>query len=282
MKVTSIATEIRKNDMNESFSDEEFYDINSFSDAEGYANDFEPAAFSEEEYTLRAQLELIPSVCEAINEKIGKLLNRNHSRCLRYLKEFAEMQAETIYTDSPHFQEVVKEFYQNRPTWISSSLINLPENVENVEEVDDDEEEEVEISLNPINESNNGFLKEFIALIFPPVPSNIKRVEYRPQKQRQQQVKSAKVKFEKLLTRDEEFLLKVVSIYVKLYHGQLCDFVPKCVNYHLIRGTVKSLPATLLSDSKWAQECGEKFNSMRGDLVKRLEACIEDLNKSIN
>ena len=116
-------------------------------------------------------------------------------------------------------------------------------------------------TLTKQEEERGGFLKEILALLFPNV-KNIKRVEYRPKKRgiiSNKKIISSSSSSYALINnisptlppnkgkgRDEEFLLKLLEIYLKSYHRQLSDFLPKCINYHLIHETLKQLSISLL------------------------------------
>lgn len=250
----------------EESEDEEFYDVKSVSDSE---NEQLPA---NNDSTLKSQLKLIPKLSRNINRTVLEILTVSMEKTRKYLEEYCAMQREMIFCKEAEYIEAFREYYtedksKNIPKSTSSgSLDELPlkriesESLETLSKADEDEE-------------TGSFVKEFMALLFPTVET-VKRVEYRPKKRQNYKIQP---NMKNDSNRDEQFLLKLLEIYLKSYHSQLAAFLPKCINYHLIRSTLQSLPMRLLKCEKRDEEFGEEFGEeMRK--MERMIKMIEEIN----
>lgn len=126
------------------------------------------------------------------------------------------------------------------------------------------------------SEESTSFLKEFMALLFPPVTTTIKRVEYRPNRIRPKPALPKQFVFKPVASQDESFLLKLVEIYLKAHHRHVTDFLPKCLNYHLIGRLKRELPLKLLLKS---ENFGGGFD-VRGQVqrIKGIIKIIDEIN----
>lgn len=299
--------------------EEEFYDVKSVSDTEIEEEpEIEEDFHSYKDYSsyLKSQLKLFPALTKSINRTISKILEESYEKTKEYLKDYCEMQKEMVFCNDSEYIEAFKYYFKtekdlskarNKDNYNTSGLVNsVSTSFFSASSIDDlplkkiqSESQETLMTTTKLSEEEtSGFLKEFLALLFPNV-QDIKRVEYRPKKrlitreinEKESAINGTESNFINTNTaytttttitnnnnacninntnpystpsscelRDEEFLLKLLEIYLKSYHVQLKDFLPKCINHHLIQGTLKQLPFKLLncckSDStgKWKEE----------------------------
>ena len=137
-------------------------------------------------------------------------------------------------------------------------------------------------------QQDTGFIRELLDLLFPSSGGNkMKRVEYRPRAFKpalRENSEPAIVNRSDPTSvnsneNDEEFLLKLLEIYLNSYHCQLSDFLPKCINFHLIQRVIKGLPTVLLQQSslmKTGKGGIEKIRRERGK-IERILKVIEEI-----
>lgn len=278
--------------------------------------------------SLKSQLKLIPSLTKNINKTISQILEEAYEKTRKYLEEYCEMQREMVFCNDPDYIKAFKEYFELGNSRKSKSFNNNTESVDfistngynrnpscyNLSSSSEDlplkriQSESLE-TLTKRGDESSGFLKEFLALLFPNV-KNIQRVEYRPKKRvitpifeapsseaLSSETLSSKALSSKTLSsktlssetlsskttkiksssssNDEEFLLKLLEIYLKSHHFQLKDFIPKCINYHLIQGTLKQLPFKLLKCGKF-----DGGDNLREEIksIERILRVIEEIN----
>jgi hypothetical protein len=273
--------------------------------------------------SLKSQLKLIPSLTKNINKTISQILEETYEKTRKYLEEYCEMQREMVFCNDPDYIKAFKEYFELGNSRKSKSFNNNTESVDfistngynpnpscyNLSSSSEDlplkriQSESLE-TLTKRGDESSGFLKEFLALLFPNV-KNIQRVEYRPKKRvitlssetpiskapiseapssealssetlssKTLSSKTTKIKSSSS-SNDEEFLLKLLEIYLKSHHFQLKDFIPKCINYHLIQGTLKQLPFKLLKCGKF-----DVGDNLREEIksIERILRVIEEIN----
>lgn len=255
--------------------------------------------------SIHDQLKLIPGLVSSLNTRTSNLLSLYLSRTHEYLKDYCGMEGELIYCGDVEFTEAVEEYYRGgidincgsiaslvsntmlrNSTSTSTSSINSSDDSVPLQSIQESNSKEAEI--------NNSFLKEFLALLFPPPLPLTKRVEYRPRHRARQSVRqsasasvNASVRIVDDTTNDidivttaankeSEFLLKLLKIYLKSHHRHLSSFLPKCINYHLISNLLKSLPSLIYDLDTCGSDRGEVRMRVRG--IERVLNIIEEIN----
>lgn len=281
---------------------------------------------------VKTQLKLIPNLTKIINKTITRIIEETQGKTRKYLEEYCEMQKEMIFCNEPEYIEAFRNYFNGRGkgggdiigdlvrssndilrddlirgsnpnvSGIGTDLVSRNSSIIDFHSsISDDlplkriQSESIE-TVTKQEEESSGFLKEFLALLFPNV-KNTKRVEYRPKNRviiNKKTISSssssyadttpvtlltplaANITIFKSVGRDEEFLLKLLEIYLKSHHRQLSDFLPKCINYHLIHETLKQLSMRLLKSCNiggigdgWLEEIKR---------IERILKMIEEIN----
>lgn len=295
-------------DLEEADDEEEFYDVKSISDSEDEDEDEMERVIISDEHNgdildtmpskllmVHSQLKLIPGLMPSLNIRITELLSTLYARTREYLREYCEMEGEMVYCDDAEFIEAVEDYYKgNGLGGIASigSLNSIQESLSSIGINHNSSSDDVPIQAikdTSSADSSSSFLKEFLALLFP--PPLIQRVEYRPKQQ--QHFKSAKMDSAKVdtvhstmntdtitgNTQSEEckFLLKLLKIYLKAHHRRLASFLPKSLNYHLISKLLKSLPCLIYEIGEGGNNDGDNFRvRMR---IERVLKSIKEINE---
>lgn len=244
-------------------AEEEFYDVKSLdSDLEECDIDFN--------LDEKGQIGLIS---RSINKRLNVILNLSYVSTKKYLKEYCEMQKELIHCDDEEFIKVIREYY------LQDKVIEVEDEEVKLKNILSQSEEEIKLMNNSIDLDNiniegshetNGFLKEFMALLFPS-PTNFKRVEYRPRPIDLSIINRQKPEILHN-NRDEILLLKLLEIYMKSHQKQLKSFLPKCVNYHLIGRILRELPLQLLKIDKITSDgCEGEIENIK-NLIKLIDS----------
>lgn len=251
---------------------EEFYDVTSGSISE----DEQTSEISADSVDLNDAdlIKLVPGLGKHINKTVNEILDCAYQTTCRYLDDYCSMHRDLIYCNDPSYLESFREYYRLRPAGSLEEVAMRPIESESIEELSE--------SVKPFDKDDDestGFLKEFMALLFPPVP-NIKRVEYRPtaslrNRSRIPLAPTAPTTQSTRYDKDESFLLKLLEIYLKSHHRQLSAFLPKCVNYHLIGRVRRELLPKLL---KFAVE-SDGGNTIE---VRRMERVVGFIDEIIN
>lgn len=235
---------------------------------------------------LFSQLKLIPGLSKSINQLVYHLLEQSYKSTRSYLQDYCEMQKETIYCREEEYIKAFKDYYKmNKKKSLSAmSLSGLSVDLltEELPMNRIDLEEEVVNDFEKIKPADNtGILKEFLSLLFPPV-NTMKRVEYRPRRSINSSATSNVIKpaapAPTTKSSDEVFLLKILQIYLKSYHRQLTDFLPKCINYHLIGRIERELPLRLLV-REGSQERLKRGNDRVEKEIKRIERVLRIIDQ---
>lgn len=239
---------------------DEFYDVRSVSDIE---SNFD----AEDCYEIDDGIRLIPGLSKMINDSISSLLSSSYEVTRKYLDEYCAMQREMIFCRDSRYLEALKQYDQTilKRARLSSatSLASLGDIIDsttvpmtriNSESLDSVVNDQKQPERRP---GDTGFIRELLDLLFPTSGGNkMKRVEYRPRAYKPilRNVQNANEPCEPASDSNEEFLLKLLEIYLNSYHRQLADFLPKCLNFHLIQRVLKGLPTVLLEKQQQQQQ----------------------------
>ena len=283
---------------------DEFYDVRSVSDAESEMKEFEYHNEVDDE------LRLVPGLSKMINESVSSLLNSCYETTQKYLNDYCAMQGEMVFCRDSQYLEAFKQYDQvllrrsrmsgliglSELSAISSSSFgdyrsepitaSVPMSRIDSESLDS-------VDLKPQKREDIGFIRELLGLLFPSSGGNkMKRVEYRPRAYKPILLeKKANTNYtnntehmcllDKSNTSHEELMLKLLEIYLNSYHRQLSDFLPKCINFHLIQQVLKGLPTVLLqqssSSSKTAEKEGRRVVGRELERIERILKIIEEI-----
>lgn len=236
------------------FDVEEFYDVKSGSISSDEDEPDESDTFvifeNEDDSVIVSQLKMIPGLFKSINRQVTELLNSAYKSTRTYLDDYCSMQRELVYCNEAEYIEAFREYYRMRRGGISMlALDEVPVRRIVSESFDELKSDVASVGETDYTTESTGFLKEFMALLFPPLPTT-KRVEYRPNsrpsRSRAKPVDPFVIKPAASSSQDESFLLKLLEIYLKSHHRLITDFLPKCLNYHLIGRLRAGLPFKLL------------------------------------
>ena len=294
--------------------DDEFYDVKSVSESEFEDLEFEDFSSVLRDLNIKTQLKLVPGLARLINKNVSEVLEGSMKKTRKYLDEYCEMQKEMVFCNESEYTEAFRRYYsEDKNTMaragsrMSGSRVISEGYTSNASSTDElplkrIESESLETLTSKHLVEESSVFKEFLALLFPTV-ADVKRVEYRPKKLALKSAldcnsvkqgdcnyrysaaysdttipKQTAIRSVDTATRDEEFLLNLLEIYLKSYHRQSTDFLPKCINYHLIQATLKNLPIRLL-------ECGDNKRELWGrgqeEEVKGVERVLKMI-KEIN
>ena len=281
---------------------EEFYDVKSGSISESENSEIEADDYDETDSVndiatfsndKLSQLRIVPGLCKYINKQVNNILESAYTSTRSYLDDYCAMQRELIYCNDEEYIAAFREYYKTKTrirgcsTLMSGSmeLLDVPvrriisESLDNLKV--EDEMSHRKVRGAPPFDDKAGFLKEFLALLFPPIKIT-KRVEYRPSPIPTSQIpvnNNIPRQFDTSSTsssrKDEDFLLKLLEIYLKSHHGQLKDFLPKCINYQLIRKISRELPLKLLGGSHF--ELGKGKDAINGKRIENVIRIIEGI-----